>query len=68
MEAIDQQWPHSASAFIDARASPGLDTMLCSLSPPSSLNCQRTVTGRPRRPDLLRATPMLHNLCFKKRY
>lgn len=32
MEAIDQQWPHSAPAFIDVRALSQLDTMLCSLS------------------------------------
>lgn len=32
MEAIDQQWPRSVSAFIDVSALSQPDTLLCSMS------------------------------------
>lgn len=36
--------------------------------PPFCFNCPRTISSRPCCPDLLCAKPMLHNLCFKRRY
>ena len=37
MEAIDQQWPRSAAAFMDVRALSPFDTLLCSPSPRPAL-------------------------------